>query len=266
MLRARAYRPSLVHALFVPDAGAFVPTDLARGPWTPDALHGGPVAALAGRALEHHEGGDGMQLLRLTLELVRPVPVAPLTVETRLTRPGRKVQLVEATVRAGGTEVCRAVGLRLRVAGVPVPERHGETLPGPEKGLRMSQAWGWQAFHTDGMEIRFVDGTFGVPGDATAWFRLRVPVVAGEEPSPFERAAAAADFGNGISSALPFEEWTFLNPDLTVSLSRHPRGEWVALQARTVLGDAGAALAESALHDGAGPFGRATQTLLVEPR
>ena len=40
-------------ALFtVLDDGRVQATELARGPWDPDALHGGPVAALAARALE----------------------------------------------------------------------------------------------------------------------------------------------------------------------------------------------------------------------
>jgi len=83
-------------ALFEPDGGSFVPTPLARGPWTARALHGGPVAALVARAVERCSAEGGQQLARLTLELLRPVPMARLTVTTFLVRPGRKVQLVDA--------------------------------------------------------------------------------------------------------------------------------------------------------------------------
>ena len=102
------------------------------------------------------------------------------------------------------------------------------------------------------------------PGPATAWFRLRVPVVAGEVPTPAQRAMAVADFGNGISSELEFGSHLFINPDLTVYLHRDPVGEWVCLDARTRFGPPGTGMAESALWDGRGRIGRAIQSLYVE--
>src|SRR5665213_4139911 len=104
-------RPS---ALFVPDGDGYLPTDLARGPWSPDALHGGPVAALVTRAVEQRATDDGLQLARVTVELLRPVPLAPLTVATSLVRPGRKVQLVDVVVEAGDVEVAWGRALRIR--------------------------------------------------------------------------------------------------------------------------------------------------------
>ena len=69
----------------------------------------------------------------------------------------------------------------------------------------------------------------------------------GEQPSGVQRAAAAADFGNGISWVLPFEQWIFLNPDLTLHLARPPVGEWIGLDAFTLPSDQGMAMAESAV-------------------
>lgn len=257
-------------ALFEPDGDTFVPTELARGPWSPDSLHGGPVAALIGGCLESTAGGDGLALRRLSLEIVRPVPVEPLRVETRVSRPGRRVRLVEAvlTTAAERTELCRAVGLELREADVPLPDGVGTSAgpAGPAAGTPMTGDWGWRAFHNAGMEIRFVHGRFETPGPATAWFRLRQPVVAGQHISPFQRVAAAGDFGNGIGAALPFEGWLFINPDLTLTTHRPPAGEWVCLESRTFLDHDGAGFAESALYDETGRIGRAVQTLLVDHR
>ncbi|MDQ3936921.1 MAG: thioesterase family protein, partial [Actinomycetota bacterium] len=104
------------------------------------------------------------------------------------------------------------------------------------------------------------------PGPAAAWLRLRVPLVEGEEPSPAQRAAAAADFGNGVSAVLDWTEHVFINADLTVHLVREPRGEWVGLDARTVVEADGIGLSESVLHDADGPMGSAAQSLLVGPR
>ena len=87
--------------------------------------------------------------------------------------------------------------------------------------------------------MRYVGGAFERPGPATVWFRLRCPVVLGEQPTPWQRTAAVADFGNGVSAELPFGSSLFINPDLTVSLHRPPTGEWVCLDARTRFGDPG---------------------------
>ena len=96
--------------------------------------------------------------------------------------------------------------------------------------------------------------------------RLAVPIVAGEEPSPLERVAAASDFGNGVSSVLDFEHYLFINPDLTVYIDRPAVGEWICLDARTTLGTPGVGLAQSLLWDVHGPLGRSLQSLLIEKR
>jgi hypothetical protein len=116
------------------------------------------------------------------------------------------------------------------------------------------------------MEFRNVSGHFAVPGPATAWLRLRVPVLAGEEPSPLQRVMAAADFGNGLSGILDFREYIYINPDLTVYLHRLPIGEWVCLEAVTDAGDKGVGIAQSRLWDGTGHIGRSIQSLLIDQR
>lgn len=257
-------------ALFVPDGDRFVPTELGTSPWSSDSLHGGAPAALLARAIERHEAGDtAMQLVRLSLEILRPVPMAPLRIETRTVRPGRRVQLLEARLYADDVEVTRATGLRLHAVDLPLPDTavDAERPPSPpDTGRPFTVEWGWRAFHTHGMELRIVEGDFAEPGPSTAWFRLQQPVVAGEEPTPVMRAAAAADFGNGLSQVLPMQGWLFINPDLTMTLSRPPVGEWVCLAASTHLADAGAGFAESALYDERGRIGRAVQSLLLDRR
>jgi hypothetical protein len=120
-------------------------------------------------------------------------------------------------------------------------------------------------FAPDAIEIRFVEGRFG-NGPATAWFRLRVPIVAGEEPSPLQSLAAAGDFGNGISAELSWDEYAFINPDLTLYVERPPEGEWIGLKARTTIATGGVGMAESVIYDTRGRIGRAVQALLVARR
>ena len=255
-------------AVFELDGDRAVPSELARGPWSPDAQHGGPPAALLARALERADPGPARFVARLTVEFLRPVPLTPLTVQTRTVRPGRRVQWLEATLLADGTEVVRASALRLRVdpqLALPVPAPEGSTIPPPAAGTPYAIQFPntsvgfWQA-----LELRVAAGSFADVGEATIWFRLVVPVVAGEEPTPLQRVAAAADFGNGVSAALERGRYLFINPDLTVHLHRAPRGEWVALEARTYAEADGVGLAESALHDEGGRIGRSLQSLLLD--
>ena len=110
-----------------------------------------------------------------------------------------------------------------------------------------------------------VAGAFG-GGPATAWFRLVSPIVDGEAPSPLQRLAAAGDFGNGISATLSWDDYLFINPDLTLYVEREPAGEWIGLDSVTRISAGGVGLAESVLYDERGRVGRATQALLVAPR
>ncbi len=258
----------MTDAFFVADGDRFVATELTRGPWDPDAQHGGPPAALLGRAIERCDALPGGQVVRVTFEILRPVPIAALTVATRVVRRGRSVALTEATLSAGDTEVMRAVGLTLRTATVELPGGDvGAPPPGPDAGhveafFPTDQEVG---YHT-AMEFRFLRGAFRAVGPATVWLRMRCALVAGEAPSPLARVLVAADCGNGVSSALDFRRYVFINPDLTVHLHRQLAGEWVCLDAETAVERTGCGLAVSTLFDQRGPIGRGLQSLFVAAR
>jgi hypothetical protein len=260
-------------ALFHAEDGVFVPSALSRGPWSADALHGGPVAALLAHLAEGADAPGAMHPARLTVELLRPVPLAPLRPAVRVLRPGRKVQLVEAALFAGEREVARGTLLRLRRAHVALPAgtRGGPSEPPPPPSASRETNAPWRgaqvAYHSHATEHRLARGAWGMPGPCTDWIRLTVPLLPGVPPSPLVRVAAAADFGNGIGSALPYEAYTFLNADLTIHLHRLPEnGEWVCLDAATWPDEAGVAVAESVLYDERGRLGRALQSVLLEPR
>ncbi len=147
------------------------------------------------------------------------------------------------------------------------PDRDPGAPPGPDGGYDSAPPIGdYRAFHSAGAQLLYVKGHFARRGPATVWVRLAVPVVPGEEPTPLQRVAAAADFGNGVSSELDFAHHLFINPDLTVYLHRPAVGEWVCIDASTTIGIPGVGVAQSALWDVHGPIGRSLQSLLVEPR
>ena len=219
------------------------------------------------REFERLPSGDGLLLSRVTYEFMRPVPVGELEVHAEVVRPGRRVQLLEGSIAAGGVEVVRARALQVQAADAQTTAVDDTPPPpGPEHGgPRDLRAPHRPMFAPDAIEIRFVAGGWA-QGPCTAWFRLIAPIVAGEEPSALQRLAAAGDFGNGISATLSWDDYLFINPDLTLYVERAPVGEWIGLDSVTRIARGGVGLAESVLYDLRGRVGRATQALLVAPR
>ena len=264
---------------FEPDGDGFLATELTRGPWDPDSQHAGPPAALIAREVERLPSDEPRQVGRITYEILRPVPIAPIRVEAEVVRPGRSVELVEASLFDERGEVVRARAWRLRVDDVdfgPLRWDGGggqavlarDSAPaGPEAGNAVDffpteQTVG---YHT-AMEYRFTAGEFMKAGPATAWMRMGHPLLPGEEPTPIQRVAIAADSGNGISSPLDFRRFLFINVDLTIHLGRPPSGEWVCLDSATIPDASGLGITDTALYDERGALGRAAQTLLIAER
>ncbi len=265
-------------SVFSFDGERFLPGPLARGPWDPQALHGGAPAALITSAFERHEPAQEIEIARLGFEFLRPIPFAPMTLAVRSVRSGRRVQELTAELHADlgegePTLICRAGALRL----VRLPElprdlpggaRAERLMPGPEEGAPVRFALNDSAqtsFASSEMEMRWLDDP-ALPGPARVWMRMRHPLLAGRPLSPLARLAATADFGNGVSASLPFDEYIFINADLTIHLHRPPRGEWICLEARTLMHEHGTGLAEGVLHDLEGPVGRSFQGLVVMRR
>jgi hypothetical protein len=257
-------------AFYEPDGELYRATELTRGPWDAGAQHAGPPAALLGRELELLPEAEGFQLGRVTFEILRPVPIAPLRLSSRVVRPGRRVQLVEAELSVEGKVLMRATGWRIRLSSVGLPPESmpaSEPPPGPEQGsggefFPTAQEHGYHS----AMEVRFISGAFMEPGPAAVWLRMRQPLVGEEEPTPLQRVLVAADVGNGVSSTLDYRRFLFINVELSVHLERMPEGEWVCLEATTYPQPSGVGIAESVLCDRDGRIGRAAQTLLIRER
>jgi Thioesterase-like superfamily len=254
----------VTHAFYEADGDRFVPSELTRGPWDAGAQHAGPPSALVARAIERCEARAGLRVGRITLEILRPVPLAPLSVAARVVRPGRSVELLEASLSGPDGELVRARAWRVQVGEQRLDEAD-ESPPGPGDGERRDFfPTGEEIGYHTAMEYRFVAGGFLEQGPATVWMRPRVPLVTGEEITPLQRVFVAADSGNGVSAALDWRRFIFINTDLTVHLLREPAGEWVCLDAVTHVDGLG--LTDTALFDERGRIGRAAQTLLVRPR
>lgn len=259
---------SFYRALDGPDGERFHAGPATTGPWFSDAQHGGPPAALLVRAFERCDPREDAQLSRVTVEVLGPIPAGEVAVRAAVERPGRAITLLGAELEAGGRTVLRARAWRTAVGdtaavagGAPDP------LPGPEHGRPgEGRPDGWLPGYLDALEWRWLSGWLAQPGPGRAWARPRIPLVEGEETTPWQRLALVADSANGIGAPLDVRHWLFVNTELTLHVHRPPRGEWIGVDAATVVGPTGLGTAAGRLFDSAGAVGRSTQALVVRPR
>jgi acyl-coenzyme A thioesterase PaaI-like protein len=253
-----------MEAIFRVDGAHVVTSPDAAGPWDPNMQHGGAQASLVVWAAERIPAAVPMQVARVTIDLMRPVPVAPLTLETEVLREGRKIQLCAVRLFANGTLTVGATVLKIKKQAQALPDdviALPLDVPAPEQSRLEPQNSPFGL----GMTIRAARGRFGGLGPGAIWYRADRPLVEGSPISQAMRAAAASDFCNA-SSALDYRKWTFLNADLTVSMAREPVGEWILLDAVSWIGLDGAGLAMARLADMRGYFGRCAQSLVIERR
>ena len=258
-------------SLYVPVDGGYEATALTIGPWDPGMQHAGPPAALLLREAERASGIEGGQTVRLAFDIFAPVPVGPIQVTASVLRPGRRIELVEAVLTAGNERpLMRLSAWRMRTRAEGPTESEAGAHPA---------AAGWRdsrpevaAFFTEdvayhrALEWRFATGSFNAPGPASAWTRPESELVAGEPMTPLQHLLVMTDAASGISASLDWSTTSFANIDLSLALHRAPQGEWLGMDAVTVLGGTGAAQCYAVLFDESGAIGRSTHALFVEPR
>jgi hypothetical protein len=255
-------------AIYRVDGNTVVTSPDAAGPWDRRMQHGSAPASLVTWAAERIPTQSAMDVARVTIDLMRPVPVAQLTIETEVLREGRKIQLCAVKLLADGVQVVGATVLKIKRQAQVLPEDVKElplTLPSPEESLVEDGHAATSPFVRT-VSMRAARGRFGQAGAGAIWFRVDHALIEGEAMSQAMRAVVAADFSNGTASSLDFRAWTYINADLTVSLVRQPVGEWILLDGESWIGPDGAGLAMSRLADRQGYFGRAVQSLVIEKR
>ena len=255
-------------AIYRVDGNRVVTSPDAAGPWDISMQHGSAPAALVVWAAEAIPTPQPMQIARVTIDLMRPVPVAPLTLETEILREGRKIQLCAVRLLAENVVVVGATVLKIKTQALTLPSEIADLpveLPGPDQAREEQPDFSGSPF-VAGISMRAARGRFGLPGPGAIWYRVDRPLIEASPVSQPMRAVVAADFCNGTSAVLDFRKWTFINADLTVSFARQPVGAWILLDAESWIGPDGAGLATARLADERGYFGRAVQSLVIEKR
>ena len=262
------HHAAMSEALFTPNKRGYVPSEHARGPWDRAAMHGGPPAALMAGVMEALPTEAPMAVVRITVEIFRPVPLRPVEVAARIEREGRRVQLLTATLTDGNTELCRATAWRMRIADLDLGEQPPLEVPfaGPADSRRAHRRRATiPRFTAPVSRCATRTARSSELGPATVWMRLDRPGGRrSDDRRRLQRALAAADFGNGVASAVPWGEFLFINTDLTVYLHRQPEGEWICLDASTDVDRRGVGVAHSRLYDERGPIGRSLQGLFID--
>ncbi|MFN3601545.1 MAG: thioesterase family protein [Dietzia sp.] len=248
------------------DDRRFHPTSHTTGAWDPAVQHIGPSFGLLVNEVDRdlrRRRDDPMVISRLTYEILGTVPMDPVSVDVQVVRPGRTIELVEATYGLDDR-----VGVRLRAWLQQPRDTTGvegvgfETIPGPSEMSPWDPTSVWQGGYLASAEVR--RDSVGA-GRARYWVRTDVPLVAGETAGPLARAVALFDIANGMAIRAAPEDVQFPNIDLTAHLLREPRGEWVGFDTRVSFGPGGLGLTASVLHDESGPIGTLAQTLTVRP-
>lgn len=259
----------MTDAYFVPvGSNHYDPTVAVVGPWSPHHMHGGPPSALLLHEILRAAPKDSLPpdplVTRVSIEFLAPVPVAPVSIEVAVRRPGRRVALVDAALHAEGREVLLARAWLSRRSAVTVPSNPMCAVPGEVDYEVMTPA-GWNPGYLQTVEWGWVEGRFEEPGPATAWSRGRIALVADQPVTPVERVLIVADSGSGLSAVASPRDLVFVNTDLTVHLGRAPVGEEIWMRSQTHLDPTGVGLATTVLGDAQGQIGVAAQSLFVAP-
>ena len=257
-------------AYFEPIApGRYRPTEHAGGAWQADEIHFSPLGGLIVHVIDLHRaaapgGTNGKELGRISFDILGFLAADDCEIRVDTIRPGRTIELIEATVSIAGRPVVLArawfiaTGDTTAIAG-------GESvkLPSPDRSTPWPMVDTWPGGYVASLETRTLEPP--LPGRGRAWLRSPVALVAGEPSSGHASFIALVDTANGIAVRQPPTDWAYPNLDLTIHLHRQPTGNWVGLDTTVIFGPAGHGLTSSELHDESGPVGRAEQILTLRP-
>lgn len=251
------------------DGETYLGRDPARGPWSPDHCHAGPVAGAIARSIEQSFGPD-KALTRLTIDLIRPVPVAGFSVAVQIMRNGRRLATANAVLTGLDGKIA-AMATAMLIA--PAPQT--DIPSGPI--LRLSRdttraaafpivtALHDRPFISNFMDILYPEDEDGQPGPTKLWMRTPA-LVAGETPSSFQRICPLADCGNALSRNGEIAQYNFLNTDLTIVAHRQTDAQWLMSDAVSHWHRNGIGLAEAHISDETGVLATALQSLIIAPQ
>ncbi|EHN78354.1 hypothetical protein SMCF_2104 [Streptomyces coelicoflavus ZG0656] len=251
------------------DEHRYKPTPHAGGAWSRDEQHFSPLGGLIVHAVDRHLAGRpgvaDMSLSRISFDILGRPALDECEIRVETIRPGRTIELVEATVLMADRSVARARAWLLADGDTSAVAGGGAgRLTAPDTLARWPMESEWPGGYIASLDVRPLAPPS--PGRTTAWVSTGLDLVAGESASPLASYVALVDTANGIAVRRSPREWMFPNVDLTLHLHRAPRGRWTGLDTTVVFGPTGQGITSTVLHDLDGPVGHAQQLLTVRPQ
>lgn len=244
----------------------FLATEEVSGAWDVGQQHIAPALGLLVHAVEvdrDRRRTDGLMVGRLSYDILGTVPVAPVDVAVTVTRRGRTIELVEASMRHNGRDVVRLRAWLMRrsdnqrVAATPLPR-----LKPPADLAPWDPTTVWPGGFIASAEVRRDQEE---PGRARFWVRTKTTLLDGEPVSDLARFTGLLDIANGMTVRAAPDEVAFPNLDLTAHFFEEPQGDWVGFDTSVSFGASGLGLTSSTIHDERGPVGSLAQSLTVRP-
>lgn len=249
------------------DEHRYKPTVHAGGAWSADEQHFSPLGGLIVHAIDRYTAGrpdTGTVLSRISFDILGRPALDECEIQVETVRPGRTIELVEATVRTADRPVVRARAWFLAALDTEaVAGGAPEPLTPPEEVAPWEMTSLWPGGYIASLDVRPL-GT-PQPGRTTAWVATELALVAGEASSPLASYLALVDTANGIAVRQSPTAWMFPNVDLAIHLHRQPEGRWTGLDTTVVFGPTGQGVTSTVLHDANGAVGHAQQILTVRP-
>lgn len=240
----------------------FQPTRHAEGAWSPEDYHFSALAGLMIHEIERSRPHKELVLSRISYDILGRLPFAEVEVIVETLRPGRTIELVQATATVGGRSVIKARAWYLATSDTTAVEAvSAEPLTPPEECAERDLTEMWGGGFIAQLEVR--QSLDWKPGRGASWLRTPHALVEGEDPIDIAQYFTSIDIANGINPQQRPQDWAFPNVDLTVHLFRQPIGTWTGLDTTVTWGPEGIGLTSSVLHDTHGPVGRAEQSLTL---
>ncbi len=244
-------------AFYRREGDAYVPTGIGVSPWNGTSQVGLALAGLSGHVLAKVPTQEPMLTTRISIDILGAVPLVPLVPRIRMLRDGRRMQVVDAEFFAEDKLWVRATAVRARISDTG------------EQSTPLTRRYWTEQDHYDNLkwfEERQISLDRSQPGPGAIWIRFLSDIVEGEPLEPLSLAAILGDFGNGTAPVLPIMENTLANMDITVCMSRLPRGDWILIDAEGETSGQGSGYSRTRLGDAEGMFATAMQSIFIDQR
>ena len=250
-------------AYYVPvRPGVYQPTIHVQGAWQETEQHMAPISGLITHELAMHEPRDDMQLGRICFDILGMIPLQESTIRVETIRPGKTIELLEATLTVADRTIIRARAWRLAVSDLSdVAGNELPAMPSPEHAAPLDGTAEWPGGYIKSLDIRATPG--GREGRRQVWIRSNCNLIDGVEAAAVASYTMLVDTANGIATRVRPTELMFPNVDLTVHFVRQPDPTLVGLDTSVTFGPNGLGLTSSVLNDVHGPVGRVEQCLTV---